>query len=147
MTQAAESGIAPATAAARGARPFPPVAEIVTVSLGLIIVGGVLMAAGFPAGIPLAYPVALLVLSAILLATGGALLLGWRPLPRRVFARVFGWALLAQTISAAMIEFAFVRNHASGATLLVVSLMLVVYAVDVPVIIGFTVARYQPVEG
>lgn len=141
MTQTLATDVAHATG-----RAYPPVAEIVTGSLGLVIVGGVLMASGFPGGIPLGYPAALLVLSAALLATGAALLARWRPLPRAVFARVFGWALLAQAISAAMIEFAFVRNHAGGATLLLVSLMLVVYAVDVPVIIAFTVARYQPAD-
>jgi hypothetical protein len=36
-----------------------------------------------------------------------------------------------------------VHNHASGASLLVLTLMLVIFALDVPLLIGFTVARYQ----
>ena len=147
MTQVVATESEPRATAAPPRRPFPPVAEVVTLSLTLIIVGGVLMASGFPGGVPLAIPVALLAVSAALLLTGLTLAARWRPLPRDVFRRVFGWALLAQAISAAMIEYAFVRNHAGGSTLLVVSLMLVLFAVDVPVIIGFTVARYQPIEG
>jgi hypothetical protein len=42
-----------------------------------------------------------------------------------------------------MIAFAFIRNHMSGAPLAVVLVMLVIYAVDVPLIIAFTVARYS----
>ena len=52
------------------------------------------------------------------------------------------WAFLAYAISAALIEYAFVRNDLSGGPLIVLSLSLVVYAVHVPVLIGFTVARY-----
>ena len=42
-----------------------------------------------------------------------------------------------------MIEFAFVRNHTRGATLGVVTGMLVVFALDVPFLIATTVARYE----
>ena len=41
-----------------------------------------------------------------------------------------------------LIEFSFVRNHLSGGPLVVLTLSLVVYAVHVPVLIAFTVARY-----
>jgi hypothetical protein len=46
-----------------------------------------------------------------------------------------------------MIEYVFVRNHLSGGALVVLTLYLVVYAVHVPMLIAFTVARYyEPVE-
>ena len=41
-----------------------------------------------------------------------------------------------------MIEYAFLRNHLRGGPLVVLTLSLVVYAVHVPMLIGFTVARY-----
>jgi hypothetical protein len=53
------------------------------------------------------------------------------------------WALLAYAITAGLIEYAFVRNHVSGGALVVLTLSLVVYAVHVPTLIGFTVARYD----
>jgi hypothetical protein len=59
---------------------------------------------------------------------------------------------LAYCVTAGLIEFVFVRNHVSGGTLVVLTLSLVVYAVHVPTLIGFTVARYadsvpaQPVQ-
>ena len=56
---------------------------------------------------------------------------------------VFRWALLAYVISAGMIGFAFVKDHVRGAPLAVVFVMLVIFALDVPLIIAFTVARYS----
>ena len=60
----------------------------------------------------------------------------------RRFVEVGRWALLAYAITAGLIEFSFVRNHLSGGPLVVLTLSLVVYAVHVPVLIAFTVARY-----
>jgi hypothetical protein len=122
---------------------FPPAAELVTVSLALIVVGGIYMAAHFPSPPPLAIPIVLLVASVALLGAAMVLIAQRRGFAWATFSQVGRWALLAYVISAGMIEFAFVRNHATGAPLLVVSLMLVMFAVDVPVIIAVTVARYQ----
>jgi len=51
---------------------------------------------------------------------------------RRTFANVFKWALLAYVITSGMIEFAFVRDHTRGSSLVLVSLMLVIFAISVP---------------
>jgi hypothetical protein len=122
---------------------FPPAAELATVSLALVVVGGVFMAAYFPTPPPLALPIVLVVISALLLGGAIALLVRRRGFAWATFSVVVRWALVAYVISAGMIEFSFLRNHASGAPLLVVSLMLVLFAVDVPLIIAVTVARYQ----
>ena len=45
-----------------------------------------------------------------------------------------------------MIEFAFVRNHVGGGPLVVLTLSLAVFAVHVPALVGFTVARYYDPE-
>jgi uncharacterized membrane protein len=51
-------------------------------------------------------------------------------------------------VIAAMIEYTFVRNHARGGVLVVLTLSLVVFAVHVPTLIGFTVARFaEPDDG
>jgi hypothetical protein len=122
---------------------YPPAAELATVSLALVVVGGVFMAAYFPTPPPLAVPIALVAISALLLGSAVVLLARWRDFAWAPFSLVARWALVAYVISAGMIEFSFVRNHASGGPLLVVSLMLVLFAVDVPLIIAVTVARYQ----
>jgi hypothetical protein len=42
-----------------------------------------------------------------------------------------------------MIGFAFIRDHTRDAPLALVVVMLVIFALDVPLIIAFTVARYS----
>jgi hypothetical protein len=58
------------------------------------------------------------------------------------FFDVAKWALLAYVVTAGLILFVFTRNDVRGGTLVVLTLSLVVYAVHVPMLIGFTVARY-----
>lgn len=132
----------PSDAAARFARRFPPVAELTIGSLALIVVGGIVMASYVPRRPPLGLPIALLVASAALLGAAVVVLARIRDFAWDRFFRVAGWALLAYVISAGMIEFAFAKDHVPTGPLVVLTLMLVVFAVDVPLIIGFTVARY-----
>ena len=48
------------------------------------------------------------------------------------FFHVAKWALLAYVITAGMIEYAFLQDHLSGGALVILTLSLVVYAVQVP---------------
>jgi hypothetical protein len=124
-------------------RRFPPVAELTTVSLALVVIGGILMASYAPRRPPLGAPGALATASAALLLAGVVLLSRLREFNWPRFFLAFRWALLAYLISAAVIGFAFVRDHIRGAPLALVAVMLLIYAVDVPVIIAFTVARFS----
>jgi hypothetical protein len=58
------------------------------------------------------------------------------------FFEVGKWSLLAYLVIAGMIEYVFLRNHVSGGSLVVLTLSLAVFAVHVPMLVGFTVARY-----
>ena len=125
------------------ARRLPPVTQVGMASLALIVAGGIYLASHIPEDVPLGPPVVLLVLSALLLAGNLAALsrvpdFAW---PR--FFQVARWALMAYAITAGLIEYTFVRNHLSGGALVVLTLSLVVYAVHVPTLIAFTVARYD----
>jgi hypothetical protein len=124
-------------------RRFPPVAELATASLALVVVGGILMASYAPRRPPLGVPTVLAVTGAVLLLAGGYLTARVRPLASDRFFLVFRWALLAYAVSAGMIAFAFVKDHVRGAPLALVLVLLVIYALDVPLVIAFTVARYS----
>ena len=141
------SGVSAAPPASVLSRRFPPVAGLTTVSLGLVVIGGILMASYAPRRPPLGVPVAITVVSAALLLAGGYLTSRLRPFAWDRFFLVFWWALLAYVISAGVIGFAFVKDHVRGAPLAVVLVMLVIYALDVPLIIAFTVARYSSPAG
>ena len=122
---------------------LPPVTAIGMTSLALIVAGGIYLASHIPQHVPLAPAVILLVLSAALLAANLVLLLRAPGFSRARFFQVARWALLAYAITAGMILYAFLRDGLSGGTLVVLTLSLVVYAVHVPMLIGFTVARYE----
>ena len=122
---------------------LPPVTAIGMTSLALIVAGGIYLASHIPQHVPLVPAVVLLALSAALLVTNLVLLLRVRGFARERFFQVARWALLAYGITAGMILYAFLRDGLSGGTLVVLTLSLVVYAVHVPMLIGFTVARYD----
>jgi hypothetical protein len=111
-------------------------------SLALIVAGGIYLSAHLPQHVPLGPAVALLAASAVLLVGNLLMLARVDGFPWARFADVAKWALLAYAITAGLIEYSFLQNGLRGAPLVVLSLSLVVYAVHVPMLIGFTVARY-----
>jgi uncharacterized membrane protein len=125
---------------------LPPVTELAMASLALIVAGGIYLSAHIPQHVPLLPAVVLLALSALLLATNLFLLTRVRDFAWERFFQVGKWSLLAYVAIAAMIEYAFLRNHVRGGPLVVLTLSLVVFAVHVPTLVGFTVARYHQPE-
>jgi hypothetical protein len=124
-------------------RRLPPVTEIGMASLALIVAGGIYLSAHLPERVPLAPAAILLALSALLLVGNLVALSRVDGFHWSRFLEVARWALLAYAITAGLIEYAFVRDQVAGGTLVVLTLSLVVYAVHVPMLIGFTVARYD----
>jgi hypothetical protein len=124
-------------------RALPPVTELGMASLALIIIGGIYLAAHLPEQVPLAPAVALLAASAALLAVNLALLTRVHGFAWRRFFAVGRWALLAYVVTAGLIEFTFLRDGVRGGVLVVLTLSLIVYAIHVPVLIAFTVARFE----
>ena len=124
-------------------RRYPPIAPLALTALGLAVIGGIVMASYVPRRPPLGLPLALAILSVLALVAASGLLMRLSEFAWERFRLVFGWALLAYVISAGMIAFAFLKDHATGAPLAIVLVMLAVFALDVPVIIAFTVARYS----
>lgn len=108
-----------------------------------IVAGVVYLAAYLPAQAPLGIAIALLVLAAVLQATNVVLLARIPDFAWGRFFQVGRWALLAYAIIAGMIEFAFVYDRTRGTQLAVMTLMLALFMLNVPILIAFTVARYQ----
>lgn len=86
--------------------------------------------------------IALLAASAVLLAINMLLLSRVKDFAWARFFEVFEWSLLAYTIVATLILYVFVNNGLTGGPLIVLGLSLLVFALHVPLLIGFTVARY-----
>jgi hypothetical protein len=125
---------------------LPPVTEVGMASLALIVAGGIYLSAHLPQHVPLGPAVALLAASALLLVGNAIALSRVRDFAWERFFAVGKWSLLAYAVIAGMIEYAFVRDHIHGGSLVVLTLSLVVFAVHVPMLVGFTVARYANSE-
>jgi hypothetical protein len=124
-------------------RAVPPVTQLAMGSLALVIIGGIYMVGTYASGPMYAIPTGLLIGSAALWLVSLLLLSRHQGFAWPVFRQVAGWALLAYALIAAMIEFSFIHNNVTGTPLLLLSLMLVMFALTVPLSIGFTVARFE----
>jgi hypothetical protein len=125
---------------------LPPVTEVAMTSLALIVAGGIYLSAHIPSHVPLTPAVILLILSALLMTGNVVSLTRVHGFAWDRFFAVARWALLAYVVTAGLIAYVFLRNHLHGGAVVVLLLSLVVYAVHVPTLIGFTVARYSDPE-
>jgi hypothetical protein len=124
-------------------RRLPPISELLTASMACVIAGGIFMAAHLPQRAPLGPAVGLLAAGAALLVAAAGLVSSLRPFAWRTFRQVAGWALVAYVVIAGLLEFTFVYDHTRGSLLLVLTMSLLVFALDIPLLLGFSVARYQ----
>lgn len=124
-------------------RRLPPVTEVGAASMVAIAVGVIYNAAYLPKHAQTGVAVAILVVAALLQLANAVLLSRIRDFAWDRFRQVAGWSLLAYAVIAGMIEYAFVYDHTRGTQLVVLTLMLALFMLNVPVLIAFTVARYQ----
>lgn len=130
--------------AAPADRRLPPVMEVGVAAMILVVAGGIYMAAHAPRPAPLGLAVALVAVAGALMAANVVMLGRVRAFAWDRFFLVARYALLAYIVVAGMLEFVFVLDHTPGSQLLVLSLMLAIFALDVPMLLAFSVARYQP---
>ena len=127
-------------------RQLPPVTQLGMLSLGLIVAGGIYLSAHLPRHVPIGPAVALLAASVLVLVANVFALTRVKDFAWDRFFEVGKWSLLAYVVIAGMIEYVFLRDHIRGGSLVVLTLSLAVFAVHVPMLVGFTVARYADRE-
>jgi hypothetical protein len=123
---------------------LPPVAEVSMAAMVLIIVGGIFMASHLPHPAPTTLPIIVLV--------GAAALIGWnvfalarlREFSWSSFWLVARWAFAAYVVITGMLFYVFVHDGTRGTQLVLVTLMLICYGLIIPMLLAFSVARYQP---
>ncbi|NNN13501.1 MAG: hypothetical protein HKL81_07140 [Acidimicrobiaceae bacterium] len=126
----------------KSAPSLPPIGEIGVGALILIVIGGIYMSSQYPRGSSLAIPSILAACSGGLLILGLVALARSKNFARELFFQVGKWTLIVYVIVAGMLEYVFIYDGTRGNALIVLSAMLLILAVDVPLIISFTVARF-----
>jgi hypothetical protein len=124
---------------------LPPISQVAMAVIAVVVTGGIYLAAYLPRQAPLGGAFALLAVAAGLLLWNIISLARIQNFAWNMFFLVGKWALLAYGIIAGMLEYVFVFDHTRGSILLVLTLMLAIFAVNIPMLLGFSVARYQPV--
>ena len=109
----------------------------------LVIAGGTYLAAFLPQTPPLMWPALLTALAAIMVGATAVALSRVREFAWPMFFKVGGWALLAYVITSGMIELVFVIDGTPADVLALLTSMLAIYAIDIPLLLAFSVARYQ----
>jgi len=126
-------------------RKLPPITEIGAVSMIAIAASVIYLAAYLPKRAPLGLAIALIAVAAVLQVVNWALISRIRPFAWERFFQVGRWTLLAYLVIAGMIEFAFIYDKTRGVSLVLMTLALALFVMNVPVLVAFTVARYQAV--
>jgi hypothetical protein len=124
-------------------RRLPPVTEVGAAAMIAVAVGVIYNASYLPKHAQTGVAVAILCVAAALELANLFLLSRIERFAWARFKQVAGWSLLAYAVIAGMIEYAFVYDHTRGTQLVILTLMLALFMLNVPVLIAFTVARYQ----
>jgi hypothetical protein len=127
-------------------RSLPPVTPLAVGTLVLSIIAAILIAGYVPHHPPLTLASVLLGIATILMLAAIVLLARTPVFAWQQFKLVAGWSLVGYIAIAGMIEFAFIRDHTPGPQLAAMSVMLGLFAIDVPLLLGFSVARHQAVS-
>ena len=122
---------------------LPPTARLGALTLAMTVAGGVVMAAEYGRHPSLWVPIALAAAAGAVLIVNVALLARMKTFAWTAFFRVLGWALLAYFVIAGILEFVFVFDHTPSHQLALFSVLLFLFATDVPLILAFSVARWQ----
>jgi hypothetical protein len=121
----------------------PPIPAVCVASMALVLVSGVYLAAYLPRQAPLGPAVGLVCAAGAALVAGVVLVARLADFAWARFFQVAKWALLAYAVIAGMLEYVFVNDGTRGSMLALVTVSLVLFAVDIPVLLAFSVARFQ----
>lgn len=121
----------------------PPIPAVCVTSMVLILASGIDLAASLPQHAPLGPALGLVIAGAAALVAAVVLVARLADFAWSTFFQVGKWAFLAYCVIAGMLEYVFVRDGTRGSMLVLMTVSLVVFAVDIPVLLAFSVARFQ----
>ena len=125
------------------ARKLPPIAELIMLSMALVITSGIYLASHLPHEASLGPVMILLSLATLSLFCAIGAMSKIKNFAWKAFFGVARWAILAYLVITGILEYVFIFDHTRGSMLLVLTLSLLIFLVDVPLLLSFSVARYQ----
>ena len=125
---------------------LPPVSEISVAVLTLVVAGGIYLASHLPKHVSLVPTTILVTLAGLLVVLNVFLLSRILGFAWDKFFLVAKWTLLAYGVIAGTLEYIFIKDGTRGSVLLLMTSALVLFAVNLPIHFGFTVARYASPE-
>jgi len=123
-------------------RKLPPVTEMGMIALALIALAVIYLSAHLPESVSVAPALVLIGLAALVMLTAFVLLRKVEGFAWQRFYFIAARALLAYLVITGLIVYVFLRNETSGAPLWTLIAGLALFALDVPMLIAFTTARY-----
>ena len=120
-----------------------PIAASLIASIVAAFLSVGFLASYLPQTPPLTAPLALLGVAVLLLAAAALSLTRLAAFPWRVFFAVARWVALLTLLFGGMAEYLFIADGTRGAPLAIMTAVLVMAAVDVPLLLAFSVARHQ----
>jgi len=124
------------------AKKLPPVSEISVLILALVVAGGVYLAAHLPKHTSLVPTTVTVVIAGALVLVNLFMLSRIANFAWDTFFLVAKWTLLAYAIFAGALEYIFIKDGTRGSLLVLMSATIVIFAINLPIHFGFTVARY-----
>lgn len=121
---------------------LPPISEISVAILALVIAGGVYLASHLPNHVSLIPTTLLVLLAAVLVLVNVYLISRIANFAWDKFFLVAKWTLLAYGVIAGTLEYIFIKDGTRGSVLALMSSALLIFAINLPIHFGFTVAKY-----
>jgi len=127
-------------------RDLPPVSELAIATMILVVIGGTFIAGHVPKHVPLLLPSILLAAACVLLIANLFLLSRVTAFSWSTFRLVFSRSLAGYGVIAGLLTYVFIRGDIPNDVMAFLAAMLLIFALDIPLLFAFSVARYQPAE-
>jgi hypothetical protein len=121
----------------------PPIWECGVAALICVAISVIYLAAYIPNAPNTTLPIVLLSAGTLFIIAQLVMIGSLDHFSRSSFHTVSLYALAAYTVIGGMIEYVFIKNGTRGEELALLTWGLVLFVIDVPLILGFSVARYQ----
>jgi hypothetical protein len=120
-----------------------PIVIFLTASVISCILSVGIMISRIPGPVPLWGSVLWLCIAAALTTASAILILMKKPFAPKVFFKIAKWTFLYFLVISSMGEYVIIFNGTRGSTLVVMTITILLFLVNIPMLWGFSVARHE----